>query len=115
MVGGILDDRHSEEELAGIVHSFRITSSALSATDIENNWLWPRNSQSMPWDYFISIFSDLGVQSETGEFTNTMLHIDGHSQTLQNLISATVDPTDGLVFTSGETQTINGVSNFSLF
>jgi len=114
MIGGILDGKHSEEELAGIVHSFRVTSSALSVTDIQTKWFWPIDSQAMPWDYFISMFSDLGVQSETGEFINTMFTIDGHSQTFQNSISATVDPTDGLAMASGETQTINGVG-FKIF
>lgn len=61
-------------------------------------------------DYFISMFDDLGVQDASSKFKNLMLGYNSQSQEFTNSLASTVDATNGLSFSSGQTQTITGVS-----
>ena len=92
------------------MHTFRAVSSAMSSTQITNTWLVPSNSGSAPCDYFIGMFNDFGVQTAGSQFDNQMYGYNSNNQMLTNSIGATVDATEGLLFSSGDTQIIQGVS-----
>lgn len=54
------------------------------------------------------MFNNLGIHKNS-EFTNQMYNYEGHSQSMSNSINAPVDPTEGVFFTSGKTQSIQWV------
>ena len=94
-------------EFKGIVHSIRVKSSAMTSTEIENTWLTPTNSGAALWDYFVSMFDDLGANIK--ENTQTMLGYSGFNIRLIPKSPFTTTPEDGLLLNSGDINTIDFV------
>jgi cysteine-rich repeat protein len=97
------------DSLQGVLHSVFIRKQTMNSAAIESNWLVPRTTPYYIWDYFIGMFTNFGSQLVGNTFNNQMYDYAGQSQMLTNSIAATVDPTNGLSFSSTQTQSIQGV------
>ena len=93
----------------GIVHTINIQNAVYTSSSIISNFLVPTSSQYAIWDYFIGMFTDLGVQDASNSFANVMYNHYSQTQQFTNSLSSTVDATNGLSFSSGQTQKITNV------
>lgn len=109
--GGKINTSHSSfsNSFQGILHSIDIKGSTYSSSSIASSFLVPTSTPSVVCDYFIGMFSNLGVQDASNVFTNLMYNHYSQTQQLTNSLASTVDATNGLSFSSGQTQTITNV------
>ena len=97
--------------LQGIVHSvFVNTNTGLTSTQIYNSLNIPRDSSAQLCDYFIATFPNLNVKESDNTFKNTMLNYNGSTAIFADSNAVTPDPTSGIPFSSGQTQTISTFS-----
>ena len=97
--------------LLGIVHSvFVNTNTGLTSTQIYSSLGIPRDSSAQLCDYFIATFPNLNVKESDNTFKNTMLNYDGSTAIFTDSNAVTPDPTSGIPFSSGQTQTISTFS-----
>ena len=109
MIGGILDENHINRELEGIVYSFRVNTIEMTEAEVRSNWFKQINSNPILWNYFTSMFSNLGVESTSGEFKDDLSGYLGNSQTFINSVPGSVE-SDGIRFIEEQTQIIHNVS-----
>ena len=109
--GGKIDNQHSSfsNSFQGIVHAINIQNTAYLPSSIVSSFLVPTSSPYVVCDYFIGMFTNLGVQDASSAFTNVMYNHYSQTQQFTNSLSSTVDTTNGLSFSSGQTQTITSV------
>ena len=112
VIGGSTDGSdYNHYSFQGIIHSvFVNTNTGLSSTEIYDSIGIPRDSNAQLCDYFIAMFSNLNVKESDNSFKNTMLGYDGSTATFSDSNSITPDTTSGILFSSGQTQTISTLS-----
>ena len=94
--------------LNGIMNKIYMKPTFMTEAQIISSFITPISTSAATWDYFISMFNNLGSMV-LSSFTNLQYNYNSQTQSLVNSISSPVDPTDGLLFTSGQTQSISNV------
>jgi len=101
MIGGSLGSSATiESSFRGIIHSVRIRSTTMTQFEIMSEWLIPTIPEASQWDYFISMFEDLGVNYNVN--AQTMYGYNGYDIRLTSSYPFSSDVTSGLQLKAGE-------------
>ena len=95
--------------LYGIYNKIYMKPILMTDASIVSSFISPITTSTYLWDYFISMFTDLGTMGASNSFSNLMYNYNSQMQILTNSISSPVDTTNGLSFSFGQTQTITSV------
>ena len=112
IIGGSTNGSNfNDNSFQGIIHSvFVNTNTGLTSVQIYSSLGIPRDSNTVLCDYFIASFPNLNVKESDNSFKNIMFGLEGSTATFSDSNSITPDPTLGIPFSSGQTQTISSFS-----